>query len=217
MAIKLIFFDFWGTLVENGVFPSPVKQVKWILRLKDMPFPEYIVKFEEVFMTKKFKDLREGFEEVAKAFDINAPEFIFENLIGMWNKNTILSKPFEDTIAALEDLKKDYKIVLISNTIGFSVNSVLDKYDMRKYFDEVALSCDSGYLKSNNKLFEDILKKLKVKKNEAVMVGDSIESDVKSAENAGINAILVDRRGKREYENKISDLSELKGKLEQEK
>ena len=213
MAIKLIFFDFWGTLVENGVFPSPVKQVKWILRLNDMPFPEYIVKFEEAFMTKKFKDLRSGFEEVTKAFDIKAPEFVFEKLIGMWNKNTILSKPFEDTIEALEDLKKDYKIVLISNTIGFSVDSVLDKYDMKKYFDEIVLSCDNGYLKSNKKLFEGVLKKLKIKKSEAVMVGDSIESDVKSAENVGINAILVDRRGKREYENKISSLSELKDKL----
>ena len=213
MAIKLIFFDFWGTLVENGVFPSPVKQVKWILRLNDMPFPEYIVKFEESFMTKKFKDLRSGFEEVTKAFDIKAPEFVFEKLIGMWNKNTILSKPFEDTIEALEDLKKDYKIVLISNTIGFSVDSVLDKYDMKKYFDEIVLSCDNGYLKSNKKLFEGVLKKLKIKKSEAVMVGDSIESDVKSAENVGINAILVDRRGKREYENKISSLSELKDKL----
>lgn len=212
MAIKAIFFDFWGTLVENGV-RSPVKQVKWILRLNEMDFSEYITKFEEVFMTKKYKDLNEGFQEVTKAFELNVPPFIIEKLIGMWNKNTILSTAYDETIDALEELKKDYKLILISNTCSFSIGSVLDKYDMKKYFDEISLSCDTGFLKSNKKSFEDVLKKLKIKKKEAVMVGDSIESDVKSAENAGIMPILIDRRGGREYENKISSLSELKEKL----
>jgi FMN phosphatase YigB (HAD superfamily) len=57
------------------------------------------------------------------------------------------------------------------------------------------------------------LKKLKIKKTEAVMVGDSLESDIKAAENAGIKAILVDRHNKREYSDKISNLAELKEKL----
>ncbi|TKJ16997.1 hypothetical protein CEE44_00485 [Candidatus Woesearchaeota archaeon B3_Woes] len=212
MATKLIFFDLWGTLLENGV-RSPVKQVKWILRLEDMDFSEYIVKFEEVFMTKKFKDLKEGFEEVIKAFELNVPDFVVEKLIGMWNKNTILSTIYDDTIDVLTELKKDYKLVLIANTDPFSVESVLEKHKLKEYFDEIVLSCDTGNLKSNKKSFGDVLKKLKVKKSEAVMVGDSIDSDIKSAENAGIKAILVDRRGSREFENKISSLSELKENL----
>jgi len=212
MPIKAIFFDFWGTLVENGV-QSPVKQVKWILRLNDVDFSEYIVKFEEVFMTKKFDELKQGFEEVAKKFDINAPDFIIDKLIGMWNKNSILAKPYDETIKVLEELKKDYKLILISNTDNFSINSVLDKYDLRKYFDEITLSCDTGLLKSNKKSFGGVLKKLKLKKSEAVMIGDSMESDVKGAENAGIKPILVDRRGTREFESKISSLDELKEML----
>jgi putative hydrolase of the HAD superfamily len=214
MPIKAIFFDFWGTLVENGV-RSPVKQVKWILRLRDIDFPEYIVKFEDVFMTKKFDELKDGFEETLKAFEIEVPEFVVEKLIGMWNKNTILSKAYDETIQTLEELKKDYKLILISNTDCFSINSVLDKFDLRKYFDEISLSCETGNLKSNKKAFGDPLKKLKIKKQEAVMIGDSLESDVKGAENAGITPILVDRRGTREYENKISNLTELKEKLKE--
>lgn len=212
MATKLIFFDFWGTLVENGV-RSPVKQVKWILRLNDMDFSEYIVKFEEAFMTKKFKDLKEGFEDVVKAFELDVPDFIVEKLIGMWNKNTILSTIYDETTEVLEELKKDYKLVLIANTDPFSVNSLLEKYDLRQYFDEIVLSCDTGNLKLNKKSFGDVLKKLKIKKNEAVMVGDSMDSDIKSAENAKIKAILLDWRGSREYENKISSLGELKEQL----
>ena len=212
MATKLIFFDFWGTLVENGV-RSPVKQVKWILGLKDMDFSEYIVKFEEAFMTKKFKELKEGFEDVIKTFELNVPDFVIEKLIGMWNKNTILATIYDETTEVLEELKKDYKLVLIANTDPFSVNSLLEKHDLRQYFDEIVLSCDTGHLKLNKKSFEDALKKLKIKKKEAVMVGDSMDSDIKSAENAKIKAILLDRRGTREYENKISNLTELKEEL----
>lgn len=213
MAVKVIFFDLWGTLVENGI-NSPVKQVKWILRLKDTPFPEYIVKFEDVFMTKKFNDLHQGFNEVAKAFDIDAPDFVIEKLIGMWNKNTILSVLYDETAEVLENLKKDYKLVLISNTDSFSANSILDKYDLKKYFDEVSLSCDTGFLKSNKKSFHSILKKLKLKKKEAIMVGDSMESDVRGAENAKIRPILIDRNQRRDFKDKISNLKELRDFLQ---
>ena len=45
------------------------------------------------------------------------------------------------------------------------------------------------------------------------MVGDSLESDIEGAQKAGIRAILLDRRGRREYPDKISNLLELKDKL----
>jgi FMN phosphatase YigB (HAD superfamily) len=213
MAIKAIFFDFWGTLVENGV-KSPVKQVKWFLRLNDMDFSEYIVKFEDVFMTKKYDDLKQGFEAVLKKFELNPPPFVTEKLIGMWNKNTILASIYDETTEVLTSLKEDYKLILISNTDVSSIKSVLDRCNLTELFDEIVLSCDTGKLKSDKSSFRDVLKKLKIKKTEAVMVGDSLESDVKSAENAGIKAILIDRQDRREYDPKIHDLTELKERIE---
>jgi len=213
MAIKAIFFDFWGTLAENGV-RSPIKQVKYILRLNDMDFSEYVIKFERVFMTKKLESLQAGFEDVLKEFDLSVSDFVVEKMIGLWNKNAILAQLDEEAPKVLEDLKKDYKLILISNTDPFSITSVLDKHDLRKYFDIISLSCDTGLLKSDKESFENILKELKLEKDEVVMVGDSIESDVKSAENVGIRAILVDKRDSREYDDKITSLSELKEKLQ---
>jgi HAD superfamily hydrolase (TIGR01549 family) len=212
MAIKAIFFDFWGTLVENGV-RSPTKEVKFILRLRDMDFSEYVIKFEEAFMTKKFESLKQAFQEVITSFNLAVPEFVIEKLIGLWNKNAILAMAYDETVEVLQALKKDYKLVLIANTDQFSIGNVLDKFELRQYFDEIALSCETGLLKSNSEAFEKILKKLKIKKTEAVMVGDSLESDIKAAENAGIKAILVDRHNKREYAEKIFNLNELKEKL----
>ncbi len=210
--IKVIFFDFWGTLVENGVFPSPVRQAHRILRVQ-MPFSDYIERFEEAFMTKKFDTLTEAFHNVAEEFGLNPPEFVYDKLIGMWNKNTFLCKPFEDTIKSLEELKKDYKIVLISNTDNLSIPQVMDKFKLTKYFDKVILSCEEGKLKTNKDLFLETIKELKLKPANALMIGDSIPTDMKGAENAGIRGILLDRNDRREYENKITKLEQIKEKI----
>lgn len=212
--IKGILFDFWGTIIENGVFPSPVRQVKRILRVPQ-PFSEYITHFEEVFMTTKYETLNEAFREVAKSFDLTPPEFVYDKLIGMWNKNTFLSKPFEESMEVLEELKEDYKLILICNTDNHSIPQLIEKFNLKEYFDTIILSCDTGLLKTDKKMFELALKESKLKKEEVIMVGDSIPTDMEGAKKAGIKAILIDRRDTREYEPKISSLTELKEAMEE--
>lgn len=212
--VKLIIFDFWGTIVENGVFPSPVRQVKYILRV-ERPFSEYIVKFEEVFMLKKYDDLYSAFNAVCKAFNKEPEEHILDRLVGMWNKHKLLAKPFQETMALLDKLKKEgYKIALISNTDCFTTDEVMDKYDLRELFDEIIFSYKVHMLKTDPKMYEMILKNLKIKKEDALVVGDSIETDIKGAKGAGIKSVLVDRRGRRDFEPKINKLDELKSFLE---
>lgn len=211
--MKGVLFDFWGTLIENAIMPSPVRQVRYLMKIRT-PFPEYIVRFEEVFMTKEYKDLYEAFEAVCKEFDIKPEKELLDNLVGMWNKNELLCKPFPETIKLLDELKGKYKIALITNTPS-SVKRVIEKFELGKYFDTTILSYEVGMLKTNPKMFEKALKELKLKKDEVMMVGDSMETDVMGAEKAGIKAVLVDRRGRREYENKVSDLSEIKKFLEE--
>jgi len=207
--VKAIMFDFWGTLVENGVFPSPVRQAKNILRIDRLPFPLFILEFERSLMTKRFDDLYQAFENVSKQFELRPDTQRQDALVGMWNKNKLLAKPFPDTIEMLEKLKKSHKLILVANTDSFSVEAVLDKYGLKKYFDSIYLSCDMGMLKSNAKMFETILEKEGLKGEDAIMVGDSIESDLFGAEKAGLKGILLDRNNKRSHPNRITTLAEL--------
>jgi len=211
--MKVIFFDFWGTLVENGIFPSPVRQAHRMLRV-NMPFAEYIERFEHTFMTVEHETLTEAFKAVTTEFDLNPPEFVYEKLVGMWNKNTFLAKLFDDTKETLEDLKKDYKLVLIANTDKHSIPQLLDKFDLKKYFDEIVFSYDNHILKTDPKMFDIALKKLKLKSKDAIMIGDSIPTDMIGSEKAGIKGILLDRRDRREYENKITSLKQIKERIE---
>ncbi|MGM5487706.1 MAG: HAD family hydrolase [Nanobdellota archaeon] len=207
--MKAVLFDFWGTIIENGIFPSPVKQAKFILRI-DMPFSDYIERFEKSFMTRKADNLTEAFRNVCDEFDVRPPEHVIDKLVGMWNKNTLLAKPFEDTFETIKGLReKGVKIGLVSNTDPFSITQLISKFELDELFDGIVLSYEAGMLKSNPEMFDKALAKLGVAKEDAVMVGDSIESDMKGAENAGIKAYLIDRKDKRDYESKITGLKEL--------
>jgi len=211
--IKAILFDSWGTIVENGVFPSPVKQVKYILRV-DSPFDDFVMRFEKTMMLQKHPSLREAFVEVCKEFQVEPKDWIIDRLVGMWNKNMLLAKPFPETVEVLESLKKKHQMALVANTDQFSLEPVLEKYDLRKYFEVIALSYEMGQLKTDTKMFDYVFRKLKVKKTEAVMIGDSMQSDVNAAENAGIKAYLIDRKNVRDHEHKISNLKEIEKVLQ---
>ncbi|MBW2990959.1 HAD family hydrolase [Candidatus Woesearchaeota archaeon] len=213
--VKGVLFDFWGTLVENGIFPSPVRQARYILHLR-MPFKDFIVRFERAFMTKEFKDLNEAFTAVCKEFELEPRDFIIEKLVGMWNKNELLAKPFLETMEILDYLKeKKIKIGLIANTPP-TIARVIEKYELNKYFDAEEFSYEDGLLKTDPKMFKKLLKKLKLKPEEVLMMGDSIPTDILGARGAGIKAILLDRRNKREFTPKIVNLRELKDLIEKE-
>ncbi len=213
MAVKAVLFDFWGTIVENGVFPSPLRQVKRILGIEG-EFSDYVQRFEEVFMLKTWKDLNEAFTEVSKAFGITPTEEQLETLVGLWNRNKLFAKPYVETKDVLSALKERYTLILVSNTDCFSVEQVMEKYQLKDFFADSLLSYKLGFLKSDKRMFELALKKASASKDEAVMVGDSMESDIASAEAAGIRAVLVDRRDRRDYPVKIRNLRELPGLLE---
>ncbi len=213
---KVIIFDFWGTIVEIGVHPSPIRQIKSMLNI-DIPFSSYIIKFEEVFMKQPYQNLFEAFTEVCKTFHIEPKKELLEELVGLWNKNKLLAKPFPETVEVLEELKNGgYKIVLLSNTDCFSIEEILEKYDLTKYFDAIILSYNVRMLKSNPRIFQRVMEEVGATKEEMVMVGDSIESDIIGAKKAGVDALLVDRTATRDYNPRINNLKEIKEFLKNE-
>ncbi len=210
---KAIIFDFWGTLVEQGAW-SPIKQVRNILRV-NMPFSEYVVKFETVMMTRQFKDLREAFMEVAKEFSVGINERMLAELIGLWNKNWMLAQPYEETKRILTGLRQKYKLILISNTDSFSIEKVLEKHGLAEFFDVVYLSYKIGMIKTDKNFLLKVLSDNGLSAEECIVVGDSLQSDILPAKKAGIKAILVDRNDKREAELKIKNLDELEEKIKE--
>jgi FMN phosphatase YigB (HAD superfamily) len=193
--------------VQNGSY-SPLRQTYNILHPR-MSFGEFVMNFEKAFMTKPFEDQSAAFEEALKALGLQPRTFMIDKLIGVWNTNRILAKLFPETEEVLKQLKeRKLKLGLISNTDSFA-QQVIERFQIDKMMDSMALSFQTGFLKTDLQSFEKVLKDLNVNPDEAVMVGDSLETDMQGAKNANIRGILIDREDKRTYSDKIKSLKQL--------
>ena len=209
---KAILFDFWGTLVENGVW-SPIKQVRNILEIK-LPFPEYVVRMEKAMMTSKFNNLKEAFENVCKEFNLEINNDKIDSLVGMWNKSWMLAQPYQEIKEIITELRKKHQVILVSNTDCFSIKQVMEKFNLDELFDKVFLSCEIGMIKTDQNFFKHVLTDLNLTTDDATMVGDSIQSDIMAAKRMDMKAVLIDRRNTRDYHPKIKSLNELSRVLE---
>jgi putative hydrolase of the HAD superfamily len=211
MGEKVILFDLWGTLVENGTY-SPMRQTYKALRPR-LRFGDFVQKFEEAFMLQEYESQDEAFDAACKALNVESKKFITDKLIGLWNKNRLLSKMYQETLPVLEDLRTTHKVVIVSNSDCF-VKSVIEKFELADKVDGIYLSCDTGKLKTDGSLILHALEQIGGSPEDALMVGDSIETDIKGAEKAGVRSVLIDRRDKREYDPKITNLTQVRGELD---
>ena len=95
-------------------------------------------------------------------------------------------------------LKKDYTVVFAHHN---TLRNYINYFPRGVYFYK-----DLSFYK--NDLFKYI-NELGFNPEEVLMVGDSLEKDVKGAINAGLDGVLLDRKDEVEYSNKIKSLKEV--------
>lgn len=111
-------------------------------------------------------------------------------------------------IKTLEYLSSKYELLVLSNWFTYTQKKRLENSKILKYFTVVS-GGDERELKPSLKAFDIVDNKC-----ECVMVGDSIENDIKPALKLGMQAILITknkRRGNLKYKkiNKIEQLKEM--------
>ena len=113
-----------------------------------------------------------------------------------------------DTLAALKD--RGIKLAVISN-FDSRLLAILDGLDVASEFESILISSAVGYAKPAREIFEHALKRHRIKAEEALHVGDSVEKDAEGARGAGIQGVLLDRNAKLKAAGfpKIKNLSEL--------
>lgn len=161
-------------------------------------------------MTKRYPSKADAFKAVCDDFRIPIRSFVIDNLVGLWNKNMLLATIYPETVDTLKQLKdKGIKLAIISNSPEQNIEPVLEKFDLNKFFDVILLSFEEGMIKADSALYEKAVDMLGLEKEDVIVVGDSIKSDMDCAKKAGLKNILIDRKNNREFEDKITDLSQL--------
>ncbi|WP_371068813.1 HAD family hydrolase [Sediminibacillus sp. JSM 1682029] len=121
---------------------------------------------------------------------------------------------YEETFRVLDRLKGRYRLLLLTNGSPDLQQSKLDLTpEIAPYFDHIVISGQFGSGKPDPAIFEHALGLLSLTKDEAIMVGDNLRTDILGASRAGIKSVWINRLGKKtdevvpDYE--ISHLDEL--------
>ncbi|HET9174191.1 MAG TPA: HAD family phosphatase [Candidatus Saccharimonadales bacterium] len=94
----------------------------------------------------------------------------------------------DNLLILIEDLKKNYKIGLLSNSPRTYLRDILKKHDLEKLFDEVVISSEINLLKPSPEAFNYTLKKLNSSPAETIFIDDTVQN-VEAAQKLGIGGI----------------------------
>lgn len=112
----------------------------------------------------------------------------------------------------LSYLYKKYTLHIISNGFKETTLTKMDVSGLNPYFRNVIISEDVGVNKPHKGIFEYALKKASAEKQESIMIGDSVEADIRGAQDYGIKAIYFNPLKKEkphDVEWEITSLEEL--------
>lgn len=205
--VRAVIFDFIGTLTNVKNYDMETSKMKLCRAIVDAGFDVDLTEFldaytqaHEKYRVKRYQELVEvanavwvcealnclGFKTTAEDLRIKlAVNVFFEDYL-----NSLELRPCAKKV--LRKVSQDCKLGLISNfTYAPVIYAGLRKLSINNFFSAVLVSEDVGWRKPHVKIFEEALKRLGVKAEETVYVGDSPLEDIKGAEALGMKTIFV--------------------------
>lgn len=212
MRIRAISFDVDETLIDRGFMDAV-----WFEGVPELYMKKFKISFEEALERVKVEYDKVGAEKVEWA-DIKF-WFRFLSLGEGWKE--LLEEygsrvnVFPEVREVLEDLQKEYELIISSSTTREFLDVVLRETKLGKFFDRIFLSTsDYGKAKKDVDFYRDVCRRMELTPGELVHVGDDWNFDFLIPRKVGINALYLDRSGKKRGKFIIRDLNELKNFLQ---
>lgn len=104
---------------------------------------------------------------------------------------------YVDTFKVLDALKGKYRLLLLTNGSPELQHTKLAMTpELVPYFEDIVISGDFGKGKPDQEIFEHVLELLSVNKDEALMVGDNLMTDIIGASRTGIKTVWINHHQK---------------------
>lgn len=184
MSIKWIIFDMCGVLIEDA-YQHIFREVSKEKGYDHLTFMDEIREPLDKTMQGIISE-RDFFQIILKRFDLNFTiKELEEKLIAGFVK-------IEDTWKVVENLKdKGYKLAILSDMGKEMVEKEMNTLELRKYFDELIFSSETGYKKPQLELFKIALEKLNSKPEECIFIDDK-KRNTDAAKKLHINTITFE-------------------------
>ena len=207
--IKAILFDLDNTLIDRQKAFKEMLYRTFSKYFNDETYIDTLVSDMLSFDNNGTVERIIAFQKLIDKYKIK--EFKAEELTKNWNNESgNVVYLFEDVIDTLIQLKKKYKLAIVTNGNYASQKRKLDNVNLYELLDYTLISDEIGIRKPDPRIFKYACEKLKLKENECIYVGDSYARDIVGAINAGLDAIYVSRKNqKRDNVKTIYQIKEL--------
>jgi putative hydrolase of the HAD superfamily len=141
-----------------------------------------------------------------KKYGVDNIEFasqLAETFIKNRQKRHIL---YDDVESFLEEFSRSYYLGLLSNGVPDLQREKIEGTGIGSFFAEIVISGEVGYGKPDRRIYELILSRIGVRPEQAMMIGNSLKSDIKGAQAISMKAVWLNRNGISRDESIIPDL-----------
>jgi len=195
--IKAIFLD-WGATLVSG-FEETDEQIDELLKPYNLKWADVFKDWRNFYLLRSLGRIKtddEMFDKLKKI--LNLPDTSVLEKIKKLQIDSHIITP--ETIKTIKNLKKHYKIGIISNNIYEWVVPVLNKYQAEKLFDGIIVSSKTGFRKPDARIFAESLRALSVDSSESVFVSDELSEDLVGSKGMGMTSIwLINPQVKSEW------------------
>lgn len=201
--IKNILFDLDDTILDFKM-AERVALTKALNEL-GISVDDYIVSQYSKYNISQWKRLELG-EITREQVKVNRFKLLFDELkldlsperaTALYEDNLCIGHYFMDGAPEiLEELSVNYNLYLVSNGAKRVQDSRLASAGISKYFKGVFISEVVGCEKPNREFFDYCFSQIQdFKREETIIIGDSLSSDIKGGINAGIKTVWFNHRG----------------------
>jgi 2-haloacid dehalogenase len=129
----------------------------------------------------------ERFKLTFQKHDLNLDDHLFaQRYLELLPDNVVL---IDGALNLCENLKKHGEIAIITNGIEMTQKKRIENSSLKNYIDYLSVSEECGSAKPSTIFFEFTASKVKYfSKNETIMIGDRLETDILGAQNFGIDS-----------------------------
>ena len=204
MKYEFLLFDADHTLFDfkTGEYYA----LKEALEFYSLPSADDVIERYSEINVKYWKMLERG--EIDKKSLMLARFVEFAREYGFEDKAQVLSdlymcnlshqaQLFDGALEMVAKLSKKYRLFIITNGVKSTQDGRFGISPITKYFEKIFISEVIGYEKPHKEFFDAVAKGIDGYTPErAIVIGDSLSSDIKGAINSGIDCIWYNPQGK---------------------
>jgi len=139
-----------------------------------------------------YKNWRSYFSRILQRLEVRLDKETLDDVIRLLEQRYLYQLYPDAAESVIKSKKCGLKTAIVTNIAYFQFKKAVEP--VKKYTDFVMTGFEAKCDKGNSKMYRKVLEILKVRPDEAVMIGDDIELDILLQKRLGMCAILLDRK-----------------------